>query len=152
LWMGAFFLFSSFIDSIMSKFESSVKVVPFSQERVYNKLSDLNNLESVKDRIPADKVQDMSFDQDTLTFNVSPVGEITLQIIEREPHKCIKFETIKSPMPFNLWVQIVPVTEDECKMRLTISLDINPFMKGMIQKPLQDGLEKMADTLALIQY
>ncbi|NDV83919.1 SRPBCC family protein [Bacteroides sp. 51] len=136
----------------MSKFESSVKVIPFGQERVYDKLSDLNNLESVKDRIPADKVQDMSFDQDTLTFNVSPVGEITLRIIEREPHKCIKFETTKSPMPLMLWIQIVPVSEEECKMRLTVDVDINPFMKGMIQKPLQDGLEKMADMLALIQY
>lgn len=136
----------------MSKFESSIKVISFSQERVYNKLSNLNNLESVKDRIPEDKVQGMSFDQDTLTFTVSPVGEITLKVVEREPYKCIKFGTIKSPMPFNLWVQIVPVTEETCKMRLTIDVDINPFMKGMIQKPLQDGLEKMADMLALIQY
>ena len=136
----------------MSKIESRVKVVPFSQERVYNKLSDLNNLESIKDRIPADKVQDMSFDQDTLSLTVSPVGELTLKVIEREPHKCIKFEALKSPIPFNLWIQIVPVSDEECKMRLTIGMDINPFMKGMIQKPLQDGLERMADMMALIQY
>jgi hypothetical protein len=136
----------------MSKVESSVKVVPFSQERVYNKLSDLSNLESVKDKLPADKIQDISFDRDTLTFNVSPVGEITLKIVEREPYKCIKFETIKSPIPFNLWIQIVPASEEECKIRLTVGIDINPFMKGMIQKPLQDGLEKMADTLAMIRY
>lgn len=136
----------------MSKFESSIKVIPYGQERVYNKLSDLNNLEAIKDRIPADKVQDIRFDQDTLTFNVSPVGEIALKIIERDPCKCIKFETVKSPMPFNLWIQLVPVSEEECKMRLTIGIDINPFMKGMIQKPLQDGLEKMAEMMAMIQY
>ncbi|MDR0746236.1 MAG: SRPBCC family protein [Mediterranea sp.] len=136
----------------MSKVESNVKVVPFSQERVYNKLSDLSNLESVKNEIPADKIQNMNFDQDTLTFNVPPVGEITLKIIEREPCKCIKFETIRSPMPFNLWIQIAPVSEEECKMRLTVGADINPFMKGMIRKPLQDGLEKMAGMLAMIRY
>jgi len=136
----------------MSKFESSVKVIPFGQERVYDKLSDLNNLESVKDRIPADKVRDMNFDQDRLTFSVSPVGEITLKVIEREPHKCIKFETTQSPMPLKLWIQIVPVSEGECKMRLVVDVDVNPFMKGMIQKPLQDGLEKIADALAVIEY
>lgn len=76
----------------MSQFESSVKQIPFSQERVYTKLSDLSNLESVKDRIPQDKVKDISFDSDTLTFSVEPVGKITLQVIEREPFKCIKFE------------------------------------------------------------
>ena len=37
----------------MANFESSVKVIPYSQERVYAKLSDLSNLESVKDRLPA---------------------------------------------------------------------------------------------------
>ena len=60
----------------MTKFESGVKVVPASQEAVYEKLSDLSNLEK----------------------------------------------------------------------------DINPFMKAMVQKPLQEGLEKMADMLAMIQY
>lgn len=52
----------------MSQFESSVKQIPFSQERVYAKLSDLSNLESMKDRIPQDKVKDISFDSDTLTL------------------------------------------------------------------------------------
>lgn len=32
----------------MANFESSVKVIPYSQERVYNKLSDLSNLEAIK--------------------------------------------------------------------------------------------------------
>jgi hypothetical protein len=136
----------------MSQFESSVKQIPFSQERVYAKLSDLSNLESVKDRIPQDKVKDISFDSDTLTFSVDPVGKITLQVIERETFKCIKFETTQSPLPFNLWIQLVPDSEQGCKMKLTIRVDINPFMKAMVQKPLQEGIEKMADMLAMIQY
>lgn len=136
----------------MSQFESSVKQIPFSQECVYAKLSDLSNLESMKDRIPQDKVKDISFDSDTLTFSVDPVGKITLQVIEREPFKCIKFETTQSPLPFNLWIQLVPDSEQGCKMKLTIRVDINPFMKAMVQKPLQEGIEKMADMLAMIQY
>ena len=136
----------------MSQFESSVKQIPFSQERVYAKLSDLSNLESMKDRIPQDKVKDISFDSDTLTFSVDPVGKITLQVIEREPFKCIKFETTQSPLPFNLWIQLVPDSEQGCKMKLTIRVDINPFMKAMVQKPMQEGIEKMADMLAMIQY
>ena len=113
----------------MSNFESSVKVIPYSQERVYNKLSDLSNLEAVKDRLPKDKVQDLSFDSDTLSFSVSPIGKLTLQIVERDPCKCI-----------------------ECKVKVTIGMDLNPFMKAMVQKPLQEGLEKMVDMLAVIGY
>lgn len=127
-------------------------MVNASQTAVYEKLSDLNNLEKVKDRLPGDKVKNLSFDSDSLTVEVAPVGKITLQIVEKEPCKCIKFGTTTSPLPFNLWIQILPVTETECKMKLTIGIEINPFMKAMVQKPLQEGVEKMADVLAMIQY
>ena len=40
----------------------------------------------------------------------------------------------------------------ECKMKLTIGMELNPFMKTMVQKPLQEGLEKMAETLSMINY
>lgn len=136
----------------MSNFESSVKVIPYSQERVYNKLSDLSNLEAVKDRLPKDKVQDLSFDSDTLSFSVSPVGKLTLQIVEREPSKCVKLETTNSPLPFNMWIQLVATGEEECKVKVTIGMDINPFMKAMVQKPLQEGLEKMVEMLSIINY
>ena len=83
----------------MSKFESSVKIIPFSQERVYDKISDLSNLESVKDKLPEDKVKDLKFDKDSLSFSVSPIGEIRLQVVERNPFDCVKFETTNSPLP-----------------------------------------------------
>lgn len=136
----------------MTKFESSIKHVPASQSAVYAKLSDLNNLAQIKDRLPEDKVKNLTFDADTLSMEVPPVGSITLQIVEREPEKCIKFGTTTSPLPFNLWIQILPVTETECKIKLTIGLELNPFMKTMVQKPLQEGLEKMADMLTMIPY
>lgn len=136
----------------MTKFESDVKFIPASQEAVYEKLSDLNNLEKLKDRLPADKVKNLTFDSDSMSVEVSPVGKISLQIVEKEPCKCIKFGTTDSPLPFNLWIQLLPVTETECKMKLTIGVELNPFMKAMVQKPLQEGLQKMADMLALIPY
>lgn len=136
----------------MTKFESSVKTVSASQEVVYEKLTDLNNLEKFKDNMPEDKVKNLSFDSESMTIEVAPVGKITLNIVEKEPCKCIKFATTTSPLPFNLWIQLVPVTEAECKMKLTIGLELNPFMKGMVQKPLQEGLEKMAEMLSVIPY
>lgn len=136
----------------MSKFESSIKQIPYSQESVYRSLSDLSNLEKVRDRVPQDKVKDFCFDQDTVNMSVSPVGDISMRIVEREEPKCIKFETTKSPLPFNFWIQLLPVTATTCKMRLTIKADINPFIKGMVSKPLQEGLEKIADALAMIRY
>ena len=106
----------------------------------------------MKDKIPEGKVSDLSFDSDSLSFSIAPAGNVCLRIVDREPYKCVKFETEKSPLPFNLWIQVVPVSDTECKMKLTIKAEINPFIKGMIQKPLQEGLEKMAEMLAHIPY
>ena len=141
----------------MVQFESNVKFVPYSQERVYSKLEDLNNLASLKERFEqvrekvGDKIQDIAFDRDSLTLTVQGMN-VTLRIIEREPCKCIKFEGDKSPIPVNLWIQILPVTEDQAKMKVTIRAEVNMFMKAMVTKPLQEGVEKIADMLAMIPY
>lgn len=139
------------------QFESNVKHVPYSQERVYNKLSDLNNLEGVRERLDMvkdkldGKLEDMSFDRDSITLKVQGIS-LTLRIIEREPLKCIKFEGDKSPIPLNLWIQILPVTQEEAKMKVTVRAEVNMFMKAMVSKPLQEGVEKLADMLAMLPY
>ena len=133
-----------------SKFESSVKLIPYSQQAVYNNISDLRNLEKVRDRVPEDKVQDFSFDQDTVSLNVAPVGELKLRICDREEPKCVKFETVQSPVPFNVWVQVLPVDENSSKMKVTVKAELNPFIKSMVEKPLQEGVEKIADALAMV--
>ena len=135
----------------MSKFESGIKHIPYSQEAVYATLSDLSNIEKVRDRLPEDKVKDLAFDRDSISIS-APMGSVSMRIVEREEPKCIKFATENSPVAANLWIQIVPEGDDACKMRLTIKADINPFIKAMVSKPLQDGIEKMADVLSMIPY
>ena len=136
----------------MTSFESSIKQIPYPQTAVYQSLSNLENLEKVRDRVPEDKIKDFSFDRDSVSINVDPVGQISLRICEREEPKCIKFEAAQSPMPFNLWIQVLPVTETTSKMKLTLKADIPFVLKGMVSRPLQDGLEKIADALAQIPY
>lgn len=136
----------------MSKYESSIKTVPYPQEAVYRNISDLSNLARIRDRIPSDKVQEFTFDQDSVSVSVPPVGQITLRIVEREEPKCIKFEAVQSPLPFKLWVQILPIDEQTSKMKVTVAADIPMMLKPMVNGPLQDSVEKVADALALIDY
>ena len=136
----------------MSKFESSIKQIPYAVEDVYRNISDLSNLERVRDRVPQDKLQDFEFDSDSVQVSVAPVGTIKLRIIEREENKCVKFETEQSPIPFNLWIQVLPVTETTSKMKVTVKADIPFMLKGMVSGPLEDGVEKIADALSQIPY
>jgi len=136
----------------MSTFESSIRQIPYKQEAVFNILSNLSNIERIKDKLPKDKLEQMTFDSDSISVSVNPVGQIKLRIVEREAPKCIKFETADSPVPFNLWIQVVPNGDNASKMKLTIKAEFNPFIKGMVKKPLMEGLEKIADLLQVIKY
>lgn len=154
------------------KHESDVKVIGYPQETVYAKIADLNNLAVVKERfndpevqakmignIPPEKVEQvrktletMEVSTDSVSVQVDPVGRLAIQIIERDEPKCIKFGSVMSPVKFNLWVQLLPITADSCKMKVTVDADIPVFLAGMIGKPFKDGIERIADMLASLPY
>lgn len=160
----------------MEKFESEIKYIQYPLEVVYNKMADLNHLSVIKDRFGdpdfvnaavsasggkvsekqmgdiVDKVKGMTFTSDSVSVDVNPVGQLTLQIIEREVNKTIKFETVNSPVPMNMWIQLLPVSTGGCKMRLTVKAELNFFIRKMVEKPLREGVEKLADMLAMIPY
>ncbi|GAB6121266.1 SRPBCC family protein [Dysgonomonas termitidis] len=136
----------------MTEFVSEIKTIPHSDADVYTVLSDLNNLELAKNIIPQDKVKDFTFDTDSCTVSVDPVGKIRFVVVEREPNKTIKFQAEQLPFGVTMWIQLVPINGAETKMKLTIKADLNPFLKPMVSKPLQAGLDKVAEGLAGLPY
>ncbi|MDE6000551.1 MAG: SRPBCC family protein [Bacteroidaceae bacterium] len=152
----------------MAKYESQIKQVPYSQSAVYAKLADLTNLAVIKERlddpnvqaqIPADKmgevrnaVNQMEFTADTVSVPAGPIGTIAVQIVDREPEKCVKFTSTNSPVGFKLWVQMLPMGDTGCKIKVTIDADLNFFMKQMVGSHLEKGVDKFADMLAMIPY
>ena len=54
----------------LSTFESSVKLIEAPQQKVYDMLSDLNNLEKAKDQMPSDKLKDLRFDRDSVSVRL----------------------------------------------------------------------------------
>lgn len=152
----------------MAKYESQIKQVPFSQSAVYAKLSDLTNLAVIKERfddpnvqakISADKIEEvrnavnqMEFTTDTVSAPAGPIGTIAVQIVDREPEKCVKFTSTNSPVSFKLWVQMLPTGDTSSKLKVTIDADLNFFMKQMVGSHLEKGVDKFADMLAMIPY
>ena len=152
----------------MAKYESQIKQVPYSQSAVYAKLADLTNLAVIKERfddpnvqakIPADKVEEvrnavnqMEFTADTVSAPAGPIGTIAVQIVDREPEKCVKFTSTNSPVGFKLWVQVLPTSDTTSKIKVTIDADLNFFMKQMVGSHLEKGVDKFADMLAMIPY
>ena len=133
-------------------FVSEIKQIPHDDERIFSMLSDLSNLERIKDRIPQDKINNVEFDSDSCSFAVDPVGKISFQIVEREPNKLIKFATTNSPVPLFLWIQLKQVETNDTRMKITVRADLNPFLKPMVAKPLQEAVDKISTLLASLPY
>ena len=141
----------------MKRIESGIKHIPYTQEAVYNKVSDLSNLKYLADRIPEDQRQGINLENlectpDKVTTPVSPIGQIEFGVVAREPYKCVKMETLRSPIKLTLWIQIVSTGDSSCKIKLTADADLNIFMAKMVEKPLTEAIEKLADMLSALPY
>lgn len=136
----------------MTEFVSDVKTISHSDANVYRVLSDMSKLELLKDRIPEDKIKDFSFDADSVSFRVDPIGKVKFNVVEREPNKLVKFKSENLPFDVFLWLQLVPKAENDTRMRLTVRADLNPFIKPMVSKPMKEAVEKISEALAVLPY
>ncbi len=159
----------------MSEYKSEVKTIYASQERVYERLSDLSNLAAIQqnldnpealerlkeqagDKVNPEQLQDiverlrkLQFDRDSVSGS-SPIGNIALRIVEREDPKTVKFAVEGVPIDANMWIQLLPAGDQQCAMRLTVKADLNFFIRQMVGNKLQEGVDSLATMLASLPY
>jgi len=136
----------------MTEFVSDVKTIPYNDADVYRVLSDPRNLELVKERIPEDKIREFSFDEESISFLVDPIGKVRFLVVERETNKLVKLKSEKLPFDVFLWIQLVSKAEKDTRLRMTLQADLNPFIKGMVEKTMKEAVDKISDALAELPY
>ncbi|PNE26839.1 polyketide cyclase [Tannerella sp. oral taxon 808] len=136
----------------MTEFTSQIRTIPHNDARVFAVLSDLSNMQRVRQSLPQDSVKAFTLTDDRCSFEVSPIGKIEFHIVDREPNKTIKFETTQSPVPLLLWIQLKQVAENDTRMKMTVRAELNPFLKPMVSKPMQEAVDKIAEILAALPY
>ncbi len=150
----------------VQKYTSDVKIVNWSNPIVYNSLSNLEflntllsseNINRAKQQMGdnADKfnIEEFSADKDSCSFKISPIGTISLRIIERDSLKLIKLISEQgSPIAFKFWIQILPINETSCKIKLTLHTELNMMMKMMVGKKLDQGINQIADAFTQIPF
>lgn len=136
-----------------TKYESKITSAPYSAEQIYRVLSDLKNIERVRDIIPKDKVQEMEIDSDFIRIKVDGLAQkITIAIVDRIQNDTVKFGLEGAPMSANFWIQLKEITPEDTRIRLTIKADIPMMFRMMIGNKLQQGLDQAADMLAQFPY
>jgi hypothetical protein len=97
-------------------------------------------------------INEMTCDTDSLTIHADMLGDIRIEIVEREEPKCVKMSTGQHPMPVTMWIQLLPHGDSQCRMRVTAHAEVNFFMKKMVEKPLKKGVDGIAEMLSKIPY
>ncbi|MCQ2310686.1 MAG: SRPBCC family protein [Paludibacteraceae bacterium] len=135
------------------KYESQVCSIPNSAANVYKVLSNLENLNRVKDMIPQDKVQEMEIAADYIRMKVDGLGQkITIRIVDRIENDTIKFGAEGAPVEANFWIQLKQIAPLDTRIRLTLKADIPMMFKFMLDKKMQKGLDEAAQMLAQFPY
>ncbi len=136
-----------------TKYESKITTSTCNADTIFAVLSNLKNIERVKDLIPQDKIQGIEADEDSVRFKVDGLGQkIKIAIVEREPDKTIKFALQNMPMEMNFWIQLKQIAEHDTKLKLTIKADLPMMLKMMLEKKLQEGIDQAAVMLAQMPF
>ena len=77
------------------------------------------------------------------------IGPIGVKVDAREPFKTLKYtSTNGKPIAFTVWLQLVEVSSQDTRIRLTLHADIPLVLRFMLKKKLQSGLDQAADQIA----
>ncbi|HNX54864.1 MAG TPA: hypothetical protein PKO30_04725 [Prolixibacteraceae bacterium] len=145
-----------------SRYISDIKIVNNNQEIIYNYLSNFENLSKyvnegllakMTEQVPQIQITDFESDADSCRFNISGMGQAEIRIVEREPIKTIKVASSGSmPVGINFWIQLLPVSAYETKLRLTLDAEMSMMIKMLVNKKLEEGINRLADMLAMLPY
>ena len=144
----------------MADYKSQETKLNVSAEKVYDKLSDLSNLQSFlkdipEDKIPADKLEqfkNLEITSDSITIKGGPTGAVTLEVAERVRPSLIKLRAANIPLSLTLSLKIESLGEFECKTQVVIDADIPMILKPMISGPLQQIADQFASVLSAISF
>ncbi|MFN2430006.1 MAG: hypothetical protein ABR574_08325 [Cryomorphaceae bacterium] len=126
------------------KIESKKVTVPAPPEKVFNYVSDLNNFRSL---LPEDRISEWESSEDYCSFKVQGTATIDLILDEKQAFTRLLLKSgEKSPFAFTLEVFLNEV-DGQTEAYQLMNADVNPFLKMMVEKPLANLFNYIADRL-----
>jgi len=128
----------------MTTIESKQVDVKAPVSEVFTFLADLNNF---KELLPQDRISDWQSAQDFCSFKVQGTYKIRLDLKELLPPDRIILQSGEgSPFKFDLTI-FLNAQADSTLAYQVCAADLNPFIKMMVEKPLRNLFDHIADKL-----
>lgn len=124
----------------METIESPVLETKANAESIYTFLSDCNNHKLLM----PEGIEGFSATTDTCSYSIKGTGNLALKMEERTPNSQIKLlPTGKVPFSFEFF-WLIESNGENCKVQNKIIAKMNPFIKALAYKPLQNFITEQA--------
>lgn len=144
----------------MATFNSEEVSLNAPAEAVFAKLSNLENLRSLLDKVPADQIpadklemfNSITITPDSITVPGGPVGALTFKVKEKINPSLIKLEGEGAPVPLSLAMHISPLGADASSAKVVIDIAIPAMLKPMVSGPIQKMADQFSQILRAIPF
>ena len=144
----------------MTTYSSHSITLPASAQTVFDKLSNLNNLQGLLDKVPAEKVpedkramfENIKITPDTIEVPGGPMGNLVFRVVDRVSPSLIRLAGEGIPIAMNLEMHITPKSESASEAKVDINIDIPAMLKPMVGGQIQKMANQFGDVLGAIPF
>lgn len=144
----------------MAVYSSGNVTLNASAQTVFDKLSNLENLQGMLDKVPADRVpedkrqmfENIKITHDTIEVPGGPMGSLTFRVTERVAPSLIKLQGEGIPLQMALVLNVKPLTATTSEANVDIDINIPAMLKPMIGGQIQKIANQFGDVLGAIPF
>lgn len=131
----------------MTRIESKHVQIARPAEEVYAFLQNMDNFQQL---LPQERISEWKSDGRSCSFKVQGAATIGLQLDGGEPGALVKMKsTDRSPFPFTLDVHL-STDQGGTKAFQIFEAELNPIIKMMVEKPLKNLFDHIADKMVAL--
>jgi carbon monoxide dehydrogenase subunit G len=132
-----------------TEFVSPAGTIKAGTTLVYNFVSDIRNFSRF---IPEESVKNWVADAESCSFEINPVGSVTVKLTEKNPASLVKFEGVAlQNTAFRIWVQLKDSEPTVTRFRIVLRAELNPFYKMMASNAINNFLEKLVKEIEKVE-
>ena len=125
----------------MTDIQSETVQIKTSDKKLFNFLSDFNNIE----KLMPSSISDWESNAEGGSFTIKGMANIGLRIDEKIQFTKVKMVRTKAPFDLNLICNIKNVSTNESTLQITLEADLNAMMKMMAETPLRNFINILAN-------
>ena len=125
----------------LSFFESRHGTLSYSAKEAFEFVTDIRNFERF---IQKGTINNWKAEKEFCSFSVSMLGTVALRIAEKEEFKRVVYngDALKKN-DFILALSMIDNINNKADVSIVLSADLNPMMKVMAAKPIEQFLERL---------